>query len=379
MIDKKTGKQIFFTYLVYFICMLAFCFVRIMSDRNMISFSNYYAKETFYTLLIQICIMVLLPTLLLWIFLRHNPKRLVKKAKIRPINFKSILICLVIGMIAFLLNIAVASIFSGIIAFTGYEPALGIGDGLSHDYSTGSFLFEVAMTAILPAICEEYMHRGILLYEVRGVGIKKAIIISSVLFGLLHFSIDKVFYTTVLGMLIAFVAVTTRSIVPAMIIHFVNNFLNVYLEFASVNNWFGGKFYDWINGFLNSNSMFITFIVCFAILVLLCVLLIYLISKLFKYTTLASVEKAINSVYKSHGVADDNSPIQVASSKVIEELLVTNCTLNTDFNYVKNPIDMVLPVDKKRGRVTWVQSVFLYASLTLGVLVTLSTYIWGFF
>ena len=109
------------------------------------------------------------------------------------------------------------------------------------------------------------------------------------------------------------------------------------------------------------------------------VLLIYLIAKLFKYTTLNSVDKAIEQVYKNNQVPDDNSPIRVESSKVIEEMLVTNCTLNTDFDYVQNPIDMVLPIDKKRGKITWIYSVFLYASITLGVLVTLSTYIWGFF
>ena len=302
-----------------------------------------------------------------------------QKAKVRAISFKSILICLVIGVIAFFLNIAVASLFGGIISFTGYEPAVGLGDGLAHDYSMGAFWFEVVMTAILPAICEEYMHRGLLLYEVRGIGIKKAIIISSLLFGLLHFSIDKVFYTMILGMLIAFVAVTTRSIVPAIIIHFVNNFLNVYLEFAAVKNWVGGKFYDWLNNFLTSTNTMLTFLACFIFLIIVVVLLIYLIAKLFKYTTLNSVDKAIEQVYKNNQVPDDNSPIRVESSKVIEEMLVTNCTLNTDFDYVQNPIDMVLPIDKKRGKITWIYSVFLYASITLGVLVTLSTYIWGFF
>ena len=231
MVDKKTGRQIFWTYFVYFLCMLAFCVVRIVSDRNLIAFDNYYEKETFYTFLIQICIMIVLPSVLIWLILGQGPKKLMQKAKVRAISFKSILICLVIGVIAFFLNIAVASLFGGIISFTGYEPAVGLGDGLAHDYSMGAFWFEVVMTAILPAICEEYMHRGLLLYEVRGIGIKKAIIISSLLFGLLHFSIDKVFYTMILGMLIAFVAVTTRSIVPAIIIHFVNNFIVVTLEY----------------------------------------------------------------------------------------------------------------------------------------------------
>ena len=44
MVDKKTGRQIFWTYFVYFLCMLAFCVVRIVSDRNLIAFDNYYEK-----------------------------------------------------------------------------------------------------------------------------------------------------------------------------------------------------------------------------------------------------------------------------------------------------------------------------------------------
>ena len=65
MVDKKTGRQIFWTYFVYFLCMLAFCVVRIVSDRNLIAFDNYYEKETFYTFLIQICIMIVLPSVLI--------------------------------------------------------------------------------------------------------------------------------------------------------------------------------------------------------------------------------------------------------------------------------------------------------------------------
>ncbi len=378
MDSRKNSRQIFVAYMVYFMCMLAFLAVRIISDKHLISAGSYYLQEAIYTTIIQVGIMVILPTVLLFLFLGHTPKRLAQKAKFRPVNFMSILISFGIGIVVFFLNIAISSMFNGIINFTGYTPPYGLGDGLYMTYDMNSFYFSIVFTALLPAICEEYLHRGLLLYETRGIGIKRAILFSSLLFGLLHFSIDKVFYTTILGILIGFVAVSSRSIFPAMIIHFTNNFLNVYFDFASELNWWGKDLYTGIENFLSNTNFFLTFLAIFAFLLVCGVVLFFLISKLFKHSTLRSLNRAIDKVYAAHDLKDDNTPIKYEASRVIDELIESNSTLNTDFNYLRNPIDIVLPKDKRYGKITWPTMIFLYASLTLGVLVTLATFIWGF-
>ena len=91
---------------------------------------------------------------------------------------------------------------------------------------------------MLPAFCEEFMHRGIVLQGIKHIGFKKAIVISALLFGLLHFNINQVAYAFVIGLILGFVAVVSKNIYPAMIIHFTNNFISVYLDFAFSNQAF---------------------------------------------------------------------------------------------------------------------------------------------
>lgn len=105
-----------------------------------------------------------------------------------------------------------------------------------------TFLIQLNTVAILPAICEEFLHRGVLLNGLKEIGIKKAILISSLMFGLLHFNINQFFYATILGMLMALVSVVSKSIYPAMIIHFTNNAISVYLSSAESYGWFGKTF-----------------------------------------------------------------------------------------------------------------------------------------
>ena len=48
------------------------------------------------------------------------------------------------------------------------------------------------LVAVLPAIGEEFLHRGIVLQGIKHMGFKKAIVLSSLLFGLVHFNIQQV-------------------------------------------------------------------------------------------------------------------------------------------------------------------------------------------
>jgi sodium transport system permease protein len=87
--------------------------------------------------------------------------------------------------------------------------------------------------ALSPAICEEFLFRGFILQGLRGsVRPWVAVVITAVLFGLLHMSIYRLAGTTALGVVMGFLVLRTGSIYPAMLFHFVNNALA--LTFAMV-------------------------------------------------------------------------------------------------------------------------------------------------
>ncbi len=81
--------------------------------------------------------------------------------------------------------------------------------------------------AFLPAIFEELIFRGVLFKHLLPYGKHGAIIITSILFGLVHIDPPRVIFATVFGILLAYCCEYTGSIVIPMVIHFINNAISV--------------------------------------------------------------------------------------------------------------------------------------------------------
>lgn len=93
-------------------------------------------------------------------------------------------------------------------------------------YLRGEHLLIVTLfhVAVVPAICEEVLYRGYVMSAFqKSWGIWPAIIISGLLFGLYHVQLSNLIPLATLGILFAFVTWISKSIVPAIVAHFVNN------------------------------------------------------------------------------------------------------------------------------------------------------------
>lgn len=90
--------------------------------------------------------------------------------------------------------------------------------------------------AITPAVCEEFFFRGFVLGSLHRLSTVMAIVISSVLFGLMHvltsnvLMVERFLPTTLIGVLLAVIALRTRSIWPGMIFHALHNGLQFTLN-----------------------------------------------------------------------------------------------------------------------------------------------------
>ncbi len=92
---------------------------------------------------------------------------------------------------------------------------------IPEDVSLAMKLFAVAIT---PAICEELLCRGALLRSfVKPLGATGAVVVSSLLFALLHLSAYRFVPTFLLGLALGTVALASRSLWPAMLVHALNN------------------------------------------------------------------------------------------------------------------------------------------------------------
>lgn len=88
----------------------------------------------------------------------------------------------------------------------------------------------VVSTAIVPAFAEELAFRGILMGSLRKYGDSFAIIASAVMFGAMHGNIVQIPFAFILGLIFAYIDCKTNSIIPSIIIHFINNFYAVIMD-----------------------------------------------------------------------------------------------------------------------------------------------------
>lgn len=369
---ENNHKSIFRTFAIYYICMAVFCVLRILSASGFMVSGEW--GDFAFSFIVQVLTLFILPLFLYSIFLQVKPKQIFKTCNFEKINFPTILISFMLGLLCFFINVAVSSLFSGILTFTGYQyPSYSSGEA---NYSIGAFFLQIITTAIMPAFCEEFLHRGIVLQGTKHMGFKKAIVLSSLLFGLLHFNVGQVAYAFVIGLILGFVAVVSKNIYPAMIIHFTNNFISVYLEFAEVRDWAFGDSLSKLQSALSSGSGIWVF-VCTAIFMIIVVALLCLfVWLLYKQSMLRKVNRAINKVYYSPSV-DNDAHVVLDRENEIRDLLENNTLLNLNYKKMDNPIDIVLPKEKYRYKVKPMDKLFLYTSILLGALVTLFTYIWG--
>ncbi|MCK9574457.1 MAG: type II CAAX endopeptidase family protein [Clostridia bacterium] len=378
--EIKTNQLIRASF-VYFIILVFFVLLRLSVSLGFLVWLDDNTLDIVYTLITQIGIMLFIP-----IFFVNKIKKqktintLKNDFGFKKIKFESILVSVLIGGLAFLLNIAVASFFSGILQLFGYTPPTSSsGDSVT---TWSAFIVAIIFTGLLPAICEEITHRGLLLNGLKQLGVKRAIIFSSILFGLIHLNVMQTFYAIVMGALMATTVVISGSIIPAIIIHFMNNSINVYLSFAKVKGFLGADFYSSIESFVSSYGV-ITAFLFIGILLLGIVLTIWgliITLKNLQRHTIAN-ENIKNDIL----INQDNNDIQNSqnyneSEKIAKLRKIFIYSPTSLFSYTRKPrfFDKLFPpAFEECYTVNTKEKFFLYSSLFLGGIITIFTYIWG--
>lgn len=77
--------------------------------------------------------------------------------------------------------------------------------------------------ALVPALAEEFIFRGIFYHSYRPSGVWKAALCSGFCFGLVHMNINQFLYAFVLGVIFALLVEATGSVISAILAHFIIN------------------------------------------------------------------------------------------------------------------------------------------------------------
>lgn len=254
------------TLIVYGTAILMLMFVQILASLGCFSGLSSKMLEVVSSVLPQIIIMFSIPfcMLLLAQKINHTPvsvKQICADVGWRQLSIKNVLLCLILGVCLYFMNIFVASLFAGVLKAFGYQ----------YTSSTNAFsgypglVITIILTAVLPGICEEFLHRGVLLNGlIKQFGLRKAILLSSLFFGLMHMNVGQFFYATILGWFMAVTALSTGSLWGSIIVHFTNNALATYFSYSDELFLPGIGF---INYLLSNGIVFILAILVFVIVI----------------------------------------------------------------------------------------------------------------
>ena len=224
---------------VYFFIIFSFLIIRCLSSFGLFNFLGDGSSFVF-GFLIQVVLLLGGSFFVFPKLCKKNLKQTKEFFALRKLEKNKILICFLIGFLVFVLNIFVSSFFFNLISSLGYSQPRSTGEST---YSLLTLFLNLIFTALLPGICEEMVHRGMILNSLKKFGVKYAIVISAILFGLLHLNIEQFFYATIIGLYLGFLTIYSSSIIPAIVVHFMNNALSVILSFCSSNNLFLGKIF----------------------------------------------------------------------------------------------------------------------------------------
>lgn len=126
-------------------------------------------------------------------------------------------IFLVVGMIIFNL------VFSNYWLATSNE-IMETADSLTKILTPPNAFMGYFVIAFLPAIAEEMFFRGFVLSSLlKRVKPWMAIVVSALLFGIFHMNFVQIIPATLTGVILAYITYKSKSIYPAMLMHFLNN------------------------------------------------------------------------------------------------------------------------------------------------------------
>lgn len=146
----------------------------------------------------------------------------------RRIGALTILLSVIIGIGAFLISTGINGIMLLIADFLGantgaFASELPPMNGLS-------VISSILLICVVPAVTEEWLFRGALLNSWRDLGRRRAIWLTAALFTLMHTQPISIPSFLFLAYIMGAMAYDSRSVYPAMIVHFMNNLISLIIS-----------------------------------------------------------------------------------------------------------------------------------------------------
>ncbi len=241
----RSKKYVFnASFITYFIIILALVVLRLVIYLGAFNWAEDagIGIDYIFTFIAQIIILAACPFILIAHFFKKGIK-----GTFEYLQFKKpkpyIFLGFALGFFGYFCNILINIIFTTILTLLGWGGAGG--GGATEAFPVWMLFVSILFSAVLPGICEEITHRGLVLRATKAGGATdlNAAMLSGLFFGLFHMYIGQTFFTAFMGVMMAILVLKSKSIWPAIFMHFTNNLINVWMQFSDANDLFGAPQY----------------------------------------------------------------------------------------------------------------------------------------
>ena len=219
---RKLGMMAGGACLIYVV--IQYIFVFILSATGMISV---YTEEVIVQNALNILCSIfalLVPFLFMYQQSSETDKKSILKFD-KPNNAKIAVLAVFSGLGICLVSNIFGNFILGIFSIFGVEFISGTEDiPVATDFA--GYFITILCYAVVPPLVEEFAFRGVILQPLRKYGDKFAIIVSSLIFSLMHGNMVQIPSAFISGLALGYFCIKTGSIWTSVAIHFANNFIS---------------------------------------------------------------------------------------------------------------------------------------------------------
>ena len=176
-------------------------------------------------------------------YLSFKKRSIIDSFRFRPISFNTFVNSVTFSIGIIILFDAFERIIHQIVPTPDYIINLG---QIMRPDSTLSFIFLFLAVVVMAPIGEEIVFRGFLqkFLEEHWKDITRAVLITSLIFAMIHFNPYWTIQIYLLGVILGFLSWKTKSIIPSIVLHSLNNGISLILTIFENSNL---SFYFWGN------------------------------------------------------------------------------------------------------------------------------------
>ncbi len=134
-----------------------------------------------------------------------------------------------------LTNLALATIIGMIVSYlSSYGITVPQADFSYTDISAAAFAMQILYGVVIAPLAEETLYRGLAIHLLKPYGKGMAVIISSLVFGLMHENIPQAVNAFCFGLVMGSITVSCNSVIPTIVVHMLNNALAQIPDIADI-------------------------------------------------------------------------------------------------------------------------------------------------